>query len=381
MTPAHPALGAEHETFRSQIRRFVREEIEPHLDDWEAAGEIPRAMYPRAAEVGLLGLGFPEQYDGVEAPDTFYRMIAVEELARSGSGGIVAAFGSLGIALPPIVALGSEALKAEVLPPVLRGERIAALAITEPGGGSDVANLRTVAERDGEDFLVSGQKTFITSGLRADLLTVAVRTGGPGMGGISLLAVDADTPGLARTGLDKMGWLCSDTATLYFDRCRVPASRLIGAENQGFLGIMRNFNMERLALATQAYGHALRCYEASLAYARERQTFGKPLVRHQVIRHKLVEMASRIQALGATLYGLIWQVDQGGVPVAQLCMLKTLATDTLEWVAGEAVQIHGGAGYMRGCAVERIFRETKVLSIGGGASEVMRELAAKQLGY
>lgn len=376
-----PYYSAEHETFRDQMRRFVKAEIEPGLPAWEAAGEVPLSVYRKAAEVGLLGLGFPERYGGFEAPDGFYRLIAIEQLARSGSGGIVAALGSLGIGLPPIVALGSEELKRKYLPPVLAGDKIAALAITEPSGGSDVANLKTVALRDGDDYVVNGQKTFITSGMRADVITVAVRTGEPGFNGISLLAVDGDAPGLSRTPLDKMGWLCSDTATLYFDDCRVPAANLIGPENQGFLGIMRNFNGERLALATQAYGHAQVCLEESVAYARERETFGKPLIKHQIIRHKLVEMRSRIEALKATLENLVWRVDQGEAPIPELCMLKTFATDTLEHCANEAVQIHGGAGYMRDCKVERIYRETKVLSIGGGASEVMRELAARQLGY
>lgn len=377
---SHPFMGAEHETFRAELRRFIQAELEPHVEEWEAAGEVPRAIYQRAAEVGLLGVGYPEEYGGIPAPDTFYKMIAVEELARTGSGGLVAALGSLGIGIPPIVALGSAELKARCLPPVLRGEKIAALAITEPGGGSDVANLSTSARREGDHYVINGQKTFITSGMRADVLTVAVRTGGEGMGGISLLMVEGDSPGLSRTPLHKMGWLCSDTATLYFQDCRVPAANLIGTENQGFLGIMRNFNNERLALATQAYGQAQACWEEAAAYAQERQTFGKALIRHQVIRHKLVEMASRLRAVRATLDQLIWRVDQGEVPIADLCMLKTLATDTAEFVAGEAVQILGGAGYMRGCKSERVFRETKVLSIGGGASEIMRDLAARQLG-
>jgi len=376
-----PYYSAEHEAFRDQVRRFVAEEIEPNLQAWEDAGEVPLSVYRKAADVGLVTMGFPEAYGGIEAPDGFYRLIAVEELARSGSGGIVSALGSLGIGLPPIVAMGSEELKQRVVPPVLAGDKIAALAITEPSGGSDVANLKTVARRDGDDYIVNGQKTFITSGMRADVITVAVRTGEPGLSGISLLAVDGDTPGLERTSLDKMGWLCSDTATLYFDDCRVPAANLIGPENQGFLGIMRNFNGERLAIAAQCYGHAQVCLEESEAYAKQRETFGKPLIKHQVIRHKLVEMRSRIQALGATLENLVWRVDQGEAPVPELCMLKTFATDTLEHCANEAVQIHGGAGYMRDCKVERLYRETKVLSIGGGASEIMRDLAARQLGY
>ncbi len=375
-----PYYTAEHEAFREQIRRWVETRITPNLADWDDAERIPRALYRECAELGFLGLGYPEAYGGIETPDSFYALIYAQELARSGSGGIVAALGSLGIAIPPIVALGSEELKQRVLPEVLAGEKVAALAITEPGGGSDVANIRTRAERDGDDYVVNGSKTFITQGVQADWLTVAVRTGGPGIGGISLLAIPGDSPGLSRTSLRKMGWQCSDTATLYFDNCRVPAANLIGVENQGFMGIMRNFNSERLALAAQACGLARVCIDESRRYAQERETFGKPLIRHQVIRHKLIDMETRYLGAQALLEQLTWQVDQGAVPIAQLCMLKNAATEMLEYVAGEAVQIHGGAGYMRGCAVERIFRETKVLSIGGGASEIMKDLAARQLG-
>lgn len=371
---------AEHEEFRTQVRRYVAQHISPNIETWEDAGMVPRQAYRTAAEHGLLGLGYPEAHGGTPVPDGFYTLIFIQELCRSGSGGIVAALGSLGIALPPIVALGSEALKTRVLPPVLAGEQIAALAITEPGGGSDVAQLATRAERDGDDYVVNGSKTFITSGMQADLFTVAVRTGGEGIGGISLLLIEADRPGFDRTGLRKMGWQCSDTATLYFRDCRVPAANLIGPENQGFMGIMRNFNQERLALAAQACGLARVCIDAAREWAQDRKTFGKPLIKHQVIRHKLVEMEARHLACQSLLEQLVWQLDHGAVPIDKLCMLKTLSTDMLEYVAGEAVQIHGGAGFMRGCAVERIFRETKVLSIGGGASEVMRDLAARQMG-
>ncbi|RZO85568.1 MAG: acyl-CoA dehydrogenase [Oceanococcus sp.] len=375
-----PYYTPEHDAFREQVRRFVESEITPHIQSWEDAGQIPRALYKRCAELGLLGIGYPDTYGGTPVDDGFYPMIFVQELCRSGSGGIVAALGSLGIGLPPILALGSESLKQQIIPDVLAGEQIAALAITEPGGGSDVANLSCRAERDGDHYVVSGSKTFITQGMQADWFTVAVRTGGAGIGGISLLAINAASEGFSRTPLRKMGWHCSDTATLYFDQCRVPVNQLIGTENQGFLGIMRNFNNERLALAAQACGLAAVCIEESRRYAEERKTFGKPLSKHQVIRHKLVEMQGRYLAAQALLEQLTWRVDHGEVPIAELCMLKNFATATLEYIAGEAVQIHGGAGFMHGSTVERIFRETKVLSIGGGASEVMADLAARQMG-
>ncbi len=308
-------------------------------------------------------------------------MILTEELARAGSGGLIASLMSHGIASPPVMHAGTPEQKERFLAPVLAGEKIAALAITEPGGGSDVANLRTTARRDGDHYIVNGSKTFITSGMRADLLTIAVRTGDAGLGGVSLLVVEAGTPGFSRSKLEKMGWWCSDTATLYFDSCRVPAPTRNGRENAGFMAIMLNFNNERIMLAAQAWAFGQVCYEEALAYARERQTFGKPLISRQVIRHKLVDMKMRIDAVKAQLDLLCWRVSHKQMPVAEVCLLKNLATSTLEEVAGEAVQILGGAGYLRGAKVERIFRETKVLSIGGGASEIMKDLAAKQLGY
>jgi acyl-CoA dehydrogenase len=285
------------------------------------------------------------------------------------------------IALPPVVALGSPELKARVVAPVLAGEKIAALAITEPSGGSDVANLQTTARRDGDHYVLNGSKTFITSGLRADFITVAARTGGEGMGGISIFVVDGDTPGLARTPLEKMGWWASDTATLYFDDCRVPAANLVGDENLGFMGIMLNFNTERLGLAASAYGYAQVCFDEALAWAKERRTFGKALIQHQVIRHKLVDMAQHLFATKALMESVAYQMKVGESPVGPICLLKNQATQTMELCAKEAVQILGGAGYLWGCKSERIYRETKVVAIGGGAEEIMKELAARQLGW
>lgn len=378
---ASPFYTAEHEAFRTQVRRFVERECAPNIEAWEAAEELPRELHAKAAEVGLLGVGFPEAYGGIEVPDLFYLVIAVEELARTGSGGLIASLLSHGIASPPLVHMGSAEQKEKFLAPVLRGEKIAALGITEPGGGSDVANLRTKAVRDGDHYIVNGSKTFITSGMRADYLTVAVRTGGDGMNGVSLLVIEAGAPGFSRTPLAKMGWWCSDTATLYFQDCRVPVANRIGPENAGFMAIMMNFNNERIMLAAQAWASAQVCYEDAVTWARERQTFGKPLITRQVIRHKLVDMKMRIDSVKAQLDILCWRIAGKQMPIADVCLLKNLATSTLEYVAGEAVQILGGAGYLRGARVERIFRETKVLSIGGGASEIMKDLASKQLGF
>jgi acyl-CoA dehydrogenase len=370
----------EHEAFRATLRAFVEREIAPHADAWDEAGEFPRELYRKAAAVGLLGLGFPEEYGGTPG-DIFFRIVAAQELARAGSGGVSAGLGSHTIALPPIARLGHAAMKARVIPPVLAGEKIAALAITEPDAGSDVASLRTTAKRAGGEFIVNGAKTFITSGVRADFYTVAVRTGGPGMGGISLLLIERGTPGFTQAPLKKMGWWASDTAALGFDDCRVPAENLIGQENEGFRGIMLNFNGERLGMAAGCNGFSQVCLEEAVHWARERKTFGKPLIQQQVIRHKLVDMAMRINATQAYLEQTAWRVQQGGVPAADCAMLKNQATQTMAFCASEAVQIHGGMGFMRGTKVERIYREVKVNAIGGGAEEIMKELAARQMGW
>ncbi|MBK7826457.1 acyl-CoA dehydrogenase family protein [Nannocystis sp.] len=384
MTPAPAITDDERAAFRDTLRRFVDRELMPHIDAWEEAAEFPRDLYLRAGELGLLGLGFPEAYGGSPG-DSISVIHTCEELARTGAGGLIAGLLSHGIGLPPIVNLGSDEQKQRLIPDVLAGRKIAALAISEPSGGSDVANLRTTARRatdaGGDHFVVHGSKMFITSGMRADLITVAVRTGGPGLGGISLLVVDGDSPGLTRTPLKKMGWWCSDTAALYFDECRVPARNLLGQQDHGFLGIMQNFNRERLMLAAMAVAFAQVCYDDALAWARERETFGKPLITRQVIRHKLVDMLTRIEPVRCWLYDLARRVDAGEWPIAQLCMLKNAATSCVEHCAREGVQILGGAGYMRGTRVERIFRETKVLAIGGGAEEIMKDLASRQLGW
>ncbi|MFP5356999.1 MAG: acyl-CoA dehydrogenase family protein [Gammaproteobacteria bacterium] len=381
MTAPHPFLNEDHESFRTQARRFVERECLPHIDRWEAEGSLPRELHRKAAEAGLLQIGFPESVGGVEVPDLFYMIVLTEELARAGSGGLIASLMSHGIGTPPVVAVGTQEQQARFAAPVLSGEKIAALAITEPSGGSDVANLKTRAVRDGDHYVVNGAKTFITSGLRADYITTAVRTGGDGIGGVSLLVIEGDTPGLTRTPLQKMGWWCSDTATLYFENCRVPVSNRLGPENAGFMAIMMNFNHERLMLAAQAFAFAQVCYEESLAYARDRLTFGKPLIRNQVIRHKLVDMKMRLDAVRAHLDLLAWRVGHRQMPVAEVCLLKNHACTTLEWIANEALQIFGGAGYLRGAKVERIYRETKVLTIGGGSLEIMKDLASRQLGY
>ena len=366
------------------VQRFARSEIAPHVTEWDAAGEFPRPLYRRAAELGLLGLGYPEELGGTPAPYRL-RLAAWRALCRYGtSGGVQASLFSHNIGLPPVVALASDAVKREVVPAVLAGQQIAALAITEPGGGSDVAQLRTTARREGDEYIVHGEKVFITSGMRADWITLAVRTSeAKGAGGISLLLVPGDSAGLSRTRLDKMGWLCSDTAQLRFDGVRVPARYLLGAEGAGFKAIMGNFNGERFGIAAGALGFAEACYDEALAWAQQRKTFGQALVGHQVIRHKLVDMQQHIRATAAWLEQLAARADAGDTGadwVGEVAALKNQATQTLQFCADAGVQILGGMGYMRGTVCERIYREVKVITIGGGTEEIMKELAARQWG-
>ena len=369
----------EHDAFRETMKRFVAREIAPHVDAWDEAEGFPRELYKKAAALGLLGMGYPEEYGGTPS-DLFHSIIASQELARAGSGGLIASLKSHTIGLPPVVRLGSPELRARVVPQVLAGEKISALAITEAGGGSDVASLRTSARREGDHYIVDGGKMFITSGVRADYYTVAVRTGGKGRSGISLLLIERGTPGFTQTPLKKMGWWMSDTAALHFDGCRVPVGNLLGDEGQGFAAIMHNFNSERIGMAAGCNGFSQVCLAEATQWARERQVFGGRLADSQVIRHKLVDMAMRINATQANLETLAWRIMQSESPVADIAMLKNMATQTMAFCASEAVQIHGGMGYMRGTKVERIYREVKVNAIGGGAEEIMKDLAARQMG-
>ncbi|HMA07523.1 MAG TPA: acyl-CoA dehydrogenase family protein [Ramlibacter sp.] len=378
-------FSPDHEQFRAAMRDFVAREITPFVNEWDEACTFPRSLYGKAAQLGALGIGYPEQYGGTPA-DVFFKIVLAEEYARCGCGGVIASLGSHTIGLPPVAIAGSEALKRRVIPPVLRGEKIAALAVTEPSGGSDVAAVRTTAVRDGDHYVVNGEKTFITSGMRADFITVAVRTdpAGRGANGISVLLVDGDTPGLERTELKKMGWWASDTAHLRFDNCRVPVGNLVGVEHQGFKTFMNNFNSERLFMSAQAYSFAQVCFDEAVDWARERKTFGLPLAERQVIRHKLMDMALRIDAARTLVYELAYRIEHGLAQpqqlVARIAMAKVLATQAMQFCADQAVQILGGMGFMRGTKSERLYREVKVMMIGGGSEEILKDLAARQLG-
>ncbi|RVD75090.1 acyl-CoA dehydrogenase family protein [Pseudomonas koreensis] len=370
-----------HQMVRDSVRRFVEREILPDIDAWEEAESFPRELYLKAGAAGILGIGYPEALGGSHEGDLFAKIAASEELMRCGSGGLVAGLGSLDIGLPPIVKWASPEVRERVVPQVLSGEKISALAVTEPGGGSDVANLQTRAVRDGDVYRVSGSKTFITSGVRADCYTVAVRTGAPGFGGISLLLIEKGTPGFTvGRQLKKMGWWASDTAELFFDDCRVPVGHLIGAENMGFACIMGNFQSERLALALMANMTSQLALEEALKWAGEREAFGKPIGKFQVIKHRLAEMATALEVSREFTYRQAAKMAAGQSVIKEISMAKNFATDTSDRITTEAVQILGGLGYMRESLVERLYRDNRILSIGGGTREVMNEIISKQMG-
>lgn len=373
-------LDDEHRIFRTQIRRFVQDRLAPHVDKWEQAKEFPRTLYTAFADAGYLGVGFPEQYGGAGG-DLLHVLIMTEELTRSGSPGLAAGLGSLAIAIPPIVNAGTEEQKQRWLPKVLSGEWVSALAVTEPSTGSDVASVRTKAVRDGDEYVINGSKTFITSGARADYITAVVRTGGEGMGGVSLIGIETARPGFSvgRT-LDKMGWHASDTAELFFEDLRVPADNLIGVENGGFLVLMQNFAGERLVLAAQAVAIAEMAFEATLEYVQQREAFGRAIVGFQVSRHKLAEMATGIDVCRTYVYTLASRIQAGDLLIKEVAMAKNAATDMASRVVDQAVQLHGGYGYMREYLVERLYRDIRLYPIGGGTREIMNEIIAKQLG-
>jgi acyl-CoA dehydrogenase len=377
----HPFETEERQAFRQTISRFVRQEILPYADEWDEAGETPWRLHGKAGELGVFGFGIDERYGGLGFDDAFMRAIYAEEISKCGATGVAADLGARTISIRPVHESGSAEIKSRVLPPVVAGDIGSSLAVSEPGGGSDVARLRTTAAREGDHYVINGSKTFITGGMRSDYFVVAARTGGEGPGGISLFLVDAGTAGFSRQPMErKMGWWCSDTASLFFDDCRVPAANRLGREGEGFRALAKNFNFERFFMAAQCLGMMKVCMEDSIGWAKERRTFGRRLIEHQVIRHKIVEMSARIDSLEALVQQIAWQINEGKIPAAQICKAKFSASKALEFCASEAMQILGGAGYLRGCRIERIYREVKVMAIGGGSEEIMRDLAARQMG-
>lgn len=370
----------ERRTLRASARRFAEAEIVPNLAAWEDAGAVPRELHAKAAAAGLLGVGFAEEAggEGGTAVDTW--VIAEEIILAGGSSGLLSALYTHGIGLPHLVEAGDPALVERVARPVLAGEKIISLGITEPEGGSDVAGLTTRAVADGDDYVVNGAKLYITSATRADFYTVAVRTGGDGAGGISLLLLERDMPGLSVSApLRKMGWLCSDTAELSFDDVRVPRTNLIGAENTGFYAIMGQFAAERLSIAVQAYATAQRCVDLTLDWVKQRQTFGRPLSGRQVVRHRVAEMARRTDVARTYTRAVIDRWQAGENVFAEVAMAKNTAVEACDEVVDSAVQLFGGLGYMRESEVERHYRDSRILGIGGGTNEIMTEIVSKLL--
>lgn len=374
---------AERQELRKTVRAFVEREIAPHVEEWERTGELPRELHRKAAEVGLLGAGFPEEAGG-SGGDGADAVIVCEEMHQTGApGGVFASLFTCGIAVPHMIASGDARLIEEFVRPTLAGEKIGSLAITEPGGGSDVGHLRTTARLDGDHYVVNGSKTFITSAVRADYVVTAVRTGGPGAAGVSLLVVEKDTPGFeVSRKLDKMGWRSSDTAELSYVDARVPAANLVGGENTGFAQIAGAFVSERVGLAAQAYASAQRCLDLTLAWCRDRETFGRPLISRQAVQNTLAEMARRIDVARVYTRHVVERQLAGEFNlIAEVCFAKNTAVEAGEWVANQAVQLFGGMGYMSECEVERQYRDMRIIGIGGGTTEILTALAAKSLGY
>jgi len=374
---AYPKLDEDLLLFKELCLRFTREEILPHVHEWEEAGTFPRELYTRAAELGILGAGHPEEYGGAGG-DFMYPLITNEAVLTAGSTGVLIGLQTLGIALPPIYNLGTEEQKQRFIPPVLAGEKIAALAVTEPGTGSDVAGIKTRAMRDGDDYILNGSKLFISSGYRADLVTLLARTGDDAHGGLTFFVIERGTPGFtASNPLKKTGWWASDTAELYLDNVRIPSANRLGEEGSGFTAVMQNFVGERLGLAFTGHATAEVALNEAIAYAREREVFGRPIAGFQVTRHKLAKMWTQVQAARALNYQLAERIQAGEYPVAEVSAAKNFSGQVAVDVCYEAVQILGGMGYMRESIVERLSRDARLIPIGGGTSEIMNEIIAK----
>jgi acyl-CoA dehydrogenase len=377
-----PPFSDEHDALRESIRRFVASELRPHAQEWEDARWFPNTVFTRMAELGYLGLKYPEEYGG-QGGDHVHDAVLAEELSRCGSGGLAAGIGAhIGIATPPIWRFGTDDQKRRFLAPAIGGEKIGALGISEPGAGSDVAGIRTLARRVDGGYVVNGSKTFITNGVRADFVVTAVKTTEEGgHQGLSFLLIERGMEGFSVSRkLEKLGWHASDTAELAFHEVFVPEANLLGEENRGFYLIMANFQWERLAMALGAVGSMDAVIERTLAFARERHAFGRPIGKHQAIRHKLAEMALKLEASRSLTYHALRLFADGQDALREVTEAKLLSQRSAYEVADDALQIHGGAGYMREYEIERVVRDTRLGPIGGGTDEVMKEILGKQLG-
>ncbi|MBB5162600.1 acyl-CoA dehydrogenase family protein [Mycobacterium sp. AZCC_0083] len=373
----------EREALRKTVRDFTEREIVPNIDEWERTCDLPRELHRKAGQAGLLGAQFPEAVGG-GGGDSADAVVICEEIHQAGApGGVFASLFTCGIAVPHMIASGDQRLIDTYVRPTLSGEKIGSLAITEPGGGSDVGHLTTRATRDGDDYIINGAKTYITSGVRADFVVTAARTGGPGAAGVSLIVVDKAAPGFEVTRkLEKMGWRSSDTAELSYTDVRVPVANLIGAENSGFLQIAAAFVSERVGLAAQAYSSAQRCLDLTVQWCRDRETFGRPLISRQSVQNTLAEMARRVDVARVYTRALVERQEQGDTNlITEVCFAKNTAVESGEWVANAAVQLFGGMGYMAESEIERQYRDMRIIGIGGGTTEILTGLAAKTLGF
>jgi acyl-CoA dehydrogenase len=375
--------SGERRALRETVRAFITRDVLPYQDEWEQTGELPRWLHERAADAGLIGLSYPEAVGG-GGGDAIDALVLAEEFHYAGgASGVFASLFTSGISLPHIVTAGDADQIARWVRPTIDGEKIGSLAITEPDGGSDVANIRATAKRDGSDYVVNGAKTYITSGVRADFVVTAVRTGDAGAHGISLLVVEKGTPGFTVSRkLSKMGWLASDTAELSYADVRVPATNLVGEENSGFIQIAQNFVAERIGLAVQSYACAQRSLDVTVDWCRLRETFGRPLISRQPVQNTLAEMARRIEVARVYTRSIAARAAAGETNlVREACFAKNTAVEAGTWVVDQAVQLHGGMGYMRESEVERQYRDMRIMGIGGGTNEILTGLAAKMLGY
>jgi acyl-CoA dehydrogenase len=371
-------LTPEHELLREQIARFIAREVQPHGEQWERDGFTPREVLRKMGDAGLLGLMYDSAHGGAEA-DALTNLVFAEALSQSTFGGfIITVLVHTDMASPHLHHAGTREQKMKYMPGITSGRTITAVAITEPGAGSDVAGLRTTARREGDEWVLDGSKLFITNGVHADLYLVAARTG-PGRHDISMFIVEKGTPGFTvGRSLDKTGWLSSDTAELVFDGCRIPAANLLGEENHGFRSVMKNFQTERIALGAMAVGHAMQALALTLAHVRDRQAFGATLFDKQAVRQRIAMLDAKTRAARQYLYHCAWLVTQGRDVVQDVSMLKALTGELVNEVVQGCQQFHGGMGYMRGMAIERLWRDARILSIGGGATEVMLDEAAKR---
>ncbi len=372
----------EHHMFRKAVRSFLEKEVTPHIEKWEQDGETPRSLYKRMGDLGYLGIKFPEEYGG-SGSDVLMEAVFTEELSRCTSGGVGAAIGShTTIAMTNIWRYGSHEQKLKYLVPGIKGEAISALGITEPSGGSDVSGIQTRARLEGDRYILNGSKTFITNGVNADYVIVAAKTREePQHRNISLFIVESGWDGYSvGRNLKKLGWRSSDTGEIFFDNVKVPKENLIGKENEAFKYIMQNFQYERMTLALGCVAGAERALELAIKYSKERIQFNQPLSQFQVLRHKMADMAAEIEKARAITYRALYLYNKGENCITEATMAKAYASEMLNRVADQALQIHGGNGYMMEFPIQRIWRDSRIQTIGGGTTQIMNDILAKQLG-